>query len=317
MTNLEEEDEKMKIMKRLVLAFALIMMLAMTGCGSNKGKEEAAEDVVSEATEEGEQDPDAVGEATEEVEEAGEETGAADGSLDYILDKGIFVLGLDDSFPPMGFVNEDQETIGFDIDVAKEVASRLGVELVLQSISWDAKEQELATKNIDCIWNGFTKSEERAKNLTLSNPYMLNTQVAVVLKDSDIASLDDLAGKVVVIQNGSTASDAIDANEEFKNSLGELILVDDNVQALLDLQIGGSDAVVLDEVVARYYTELNEGVYTVLDSTLSEEEYVIGFRKGEEALCNAINEALSEMAADGTLEKISNEWFGENITTIE
>lgn len=307
-------------MKMVVLAFVLIMMLSMTGCGGNESKEEAAEDVVSEATEEGEQDPDAVGEATEEAEEAeeaGEETAPADTSLDYIMDKGTFVLGLDDSFPPMGFVNEDQEIIGFDIDLAKEVASRLGLELVLQPISWDAKEQELATKNIDCIWNGFTKNEERAKNLTLSNPYMLNTQVAVVLNDSDIASLDDLAGKVVVIQNGSTASDAIDANEEFKNSLGELVLVDDNVQALLDLQIGGSDAVVLDEVVARYYTELNEGVYTVLDSTLAEEEYVIGFRKGEEALCNAINEALAEMAADGTLEKISNQWFGENITTIE
>lgn len=299
----------MRKLKTVILAMVFILVLALSGC-SNK-KEEAVTDAA--AVEE-------VAEVEETAETAEEEASAEengeDTSLDDILAKGEFVLGLDDSFPPMGFVNEDQEIVGFDIDVATEVASRLGVELKLQPISWSAKEQELTTKNIDCIWNGFTKNPDREKNHTLSDAYMKNTQVAVVLKDSGISSLEDLAGKSVVIQNGSTASDAMDANEEFKNSLGELILVDDNVQALMDLAIGGSDAVVLDEVVARYYTEGKEDQYTVLDGSLADEEYVIGFRKGEEALTNKVNEILLELAEDGTLAKISETWFGKDITVI-
>lgn len=307
--------KKIKSIKIITLAFILVLIFAMTGCGKKENAEEAVAETKEETTEVIAEEE---AEVTEETKEdtTGDEV-VADGSLDYVLKKGEFILGLDDSFPPMGFVNEDQEIVGFDIDVAREVASRLGVELVLQPISWDAKEQELATNNIDCIWNGFSKNPDREKNLTLSNPYMTNTQVAVVLKESGISTLEELAGKTVVIQNGSTASDAMDSNEEFKNSLGELVLVKDNVKALLDLQIGGSDAVVLDEVVARYYTEQNEGIYTILDSTLSDEEYVIGFRKGEEALTNAVNEKLSEMTADGTLAKISEEWFGKDITTIK
>lgn len=303
--------KKIKCIKTISIAFILVLIFAMTGCGS----EETTEEAVAETTEETEEGTEK--EVKETTKEAEPEEATVDESLDYVLKNGKFILGLDDSFPPMGFVNEDQEIVGFDIDLAKEVASRLGVELVLQPISWDAKEQELTTKNIDCIWNGFSKNPDREKNLTLSNPYMTNKQVAVVLKESGIATLEELAGKTVVIQNGSTASDAMDGNEDFKNSLGELVLVDDNVQALMDLQIGGSDAVVLDEVVARYYTEQNEGIYTILDSTLSDEEYVIGFRKGEEALTNAVNQKLSEMAADGTLVKISEEWFGKDITTIK
>lgn len=298
----------MKKLKAIILLMVFVMAFTVSGCGN---KEEAlpANDAVD--TEETEEIVETEEETQEETQEETEDT-----SLDYVLGKGEFILGLDDSFPPMGFVNEDQEIVGFDVDVAKEVASRMGVELKLQSISWDAKEQELATKNIDCIWNGFTRNSEREKNLTLSDTYMLNTQVVVVLADSEVSSLEDLAGKSVVIQNGSTASDAVDANEEFKNSLGELILVDDNVQALMDLSIGGSDAVVLDEVVARYYTEGEEGKYRILDVSLADEEYAIGFRKGEEALCEKVNEILAEIAADGTLEKISETWFGKDITTI-
>lgn len=251
---------------------------------------------------------DAVDTTTENVE---------DTSLADIKAKGKLILGLDDSFPPMGFQDDNQEIVGFDIDVAKEVCKRMGVELVLQPISWDAKEVELSTKNIDCIWNGMTKNAERDKSMTLSIPYMENTQVAVVLADSPINTLKDLAGKTVVIQNGSTASDAIDANEEFKNSLKELVKVDNNVQALLDLKTSGSDSVVMDEVVARYYTEKEAGTYKILDETLADEEYVIGFRKGDVSLCNEIEKYLKEMDEDGTLAAISETWLGKDITTIE
>lgn len=244
-------------------------------------------------------------------------TDGEDTSLEDIQSKGKLILGLDDSFPPMGFKDDNQEVVGFDIDVAKEVTKRMGVELVIQPISWDAKEFELSTKNIDCIWNGMSYNEERAKAMTLSTPYMKNTQVAVLLATSDITTLDDLTGKKVVIQNGSTASDAMDANEEFKNSLSELIKVKDNVQALLDLKTSGSDAVVMDEVVARYHVDMEVETYKILDETLADEDYVIGFRKGDVTLCSEVEKYLKEMAADGTLAEISETWFGTDITTIK
>jgi polar amino acid transport system substrate-binding protein len=152
--------------------------------------------------------------------------------------------------------------------------------------------------------------------MTLSIPYMKNRQVAVVLASSDVNTLADLAGKVVVIQNGSTASDAMDSNEEFKNSLQELVLVDNNVQALLDLKVASSDSVVMDEVVARYYTEKEADTYKILEETLSDEEYVVGFRKGDESLCEEVEKHLKDMAADGTLKSISETWFGTDLTTI-
>lgn len=240
-----------------------------------------------------------------------------DNSLTYIKENKKLVLGLDASFPPMGFRDDNQTIIGFDIDVAKEVCKRMGVELELQPIDWKAKEQELNTKNIDCIWNGLSYSKERENAFTLSKPYMVNNQVAVVLENSGINKLDDLEGKTVAIQNGSTASDAMDANEDFKDSLKELVKVDDNVQAMMDLKVKGSDAVVMDEVVARYYTEKEPGTYSILEETLSEEEYVIGYRKGEEALCNEIQKYLDEMKKDGTLAEISTTWFGKDITIKE
>lgn len=273
------EDMKMKkITQMSVLIF--MMAILLIGCGKNDGNK-------------------------------------TDTSLQDVKNKGTLLLGLDDAFPPMGFKNEDQEIVGFDIDVAKEIAKRMEVELVLTPISWDAKEQELATKRIDCIWNGFTKNADREEKMSLSIPYMKNTQVAVVLSDSGIATLEDLAGKTVVIQNASTASDAMDQNEDLKNSLKELIKVDDNVQALMDLKVGGSDGVVMDEIVARYYVEKEKDTYKILDSTLSQEEYVIGFRKGENALTKEVNKHLRDIAKEGVLAGISEEWVGKDLTIVE
>lgn len=228
-----------------------------------------------------------------------------------------FVLGLDDSFPPMGYRDDDNEIVGFDIDTAREVCKRLNWELKLQPINWDAKEQELNTKNIDCIWNGMSISPERKEQMLLSDSYMQNNQVAVVLADSEMTKLEDLAGKKVVAQNGSTASEAIDDNKEFKDSLDEVVLLADNVQAMLDLATSGSDAVIMDEVVARYYMTKHEGEYKLLEGVLAEEEYAIGFRKDDTETCNAVNQTLKEMAEDGTLAEIAKKWFGEDLTTVK
>ena len=160
-----------------------------------------------------------------------------------------FILGLDDSFPPLGFRNESDEIVGYDIDLAREVTKRLGLELVCQPITWSMNLQELNTKKIDCIWNGFTMTEERKAAMAFTKPYLANAQVVVVRADSGIVSLADLAGKKVGVQAGSSAMDAIDAAPEFKNSLGEVVEFKENVTALNDLEIKSIDGVVMDMVV--------------------------------------------------------------------
>ncbi len=240
-----------------------------------------------------------------------------DTSLEYVMGKKKLVLGLDASFPPMGFKDEDNNIIGFDIDLAKEVCKRMNIELQLQPIDWDSKEMELDNKNIDCIWNGLSYSADRDKAMTLSQSYMGNTQVGVVLADSSINSLKDLEGKTVAVQSGSTASEAMEAQADLVKSLKDLLKIDDNVQAMMDLEIGGSDAVVMDEVVARYYMEKNADKYKLLSDSLADEKYVIGFRKGDKALCTEVEKHLKAMKEDGTLAKISQTWFGSDVTTIQ
>lgn len=239
-----------------------------------------------------------------------------DESLEYIKGKGNLILGLDDSFPPMGYRDENNEIVGFDIDVAREVCSRLGVLLVLQPIDWNAKEQELATKQIDCIWNGFTVTEERKKTLTFSDPYVNNAQVVIVLNDSPYQTLDDLKGKTVGLQAGSSAADALEDSPEFKASIKGVVELKDNLTALMDLEAGGCDAVIMDLLVANYAIKQSAKPMRILKQGLAEEEYAVGFRLGENALATAVNNAMKAMVADGTMANIANKWFGADITVI-
>lgn len=247
---------------------------------------------------------------------AGAKELGGDQSLQKVLDKGVFVLGLDDSFPPMGYRNENNEIVGFDIDLAKEVTSRMGVELKLQPIDWNAKEQELNTGNIDCIWNGFTITEERKQVINFTDPYVDNAQVAVVKAGSPVKTLADLAGKKVGIQAGSSASDAVYGNAAFAASLKEIVEVKDNLTALMDLEIGGVDAVVLDLFVANDNIKRSGKNFKILDEHLSSEEYGVGFRKNDNALRNEVQRHMDEMAADGAMAKISTDWFGGDITVV-
>ncbi|MHC1694368.1 MAG: amino acid ABC transporter substrate-binding protein [Eubacteriales bacterium] len=230
--------------------------------------------------------------------------------------EGTFILGLDDSFPPMGFQDENGNIVGFDIDLATEVCKRLGYELKLQPIKWDLKQQELDSGNIDCIWNGFTINDERLAACAMTAPYLKNRQVLVVKTDSAIASLEDMAGKKLALQSGSSANDALDASADFKASLGEALLYDDNTKALLDLESGGCDAVLMDEVVAKYYATSHTAVKS-LDVSLADEEYGIGFRKADTELCKKVEDTLKAMAKDGNLAEISTKWFGSDITIIK
>ncbi|MCR4580467.1 MAG: amino acid ABC transporter substrate-binding protein [Treponema sp.] len=231
--------------------------------------------------------------------------------------RGVFVIGLDDSFPPLGYRNDDNEIVGYDIDLAKEVASRLGVAFKAQPIDWDAKEMELETGKIDCIWNGFTITEDRKAALSFTEAYLNNAQVVVVRNDSGISSLADMAGKKIGLQRGSSAQEAVDGNPDFSASLAEIVMFRDNITALNDLDIGGVDGVVMDSVVANYSIAQTKKPFTVLSEALSNEAYGVGFRKTEPKLRDEVYNILKEMKADGTVAGISTKWFGKDISVIE
>ena len=231
--------------------------------------------------------------------------------------RGVFVLGLDDSFPPLGFRSEDNEIVGYDIDLAKEVAKRLGVDFRAQPIDWDAKEMELETGKIDCIWNGFTITEERKNALSFTEAYLNNDQVLVVRDNSGIYSLEDMEGKIVGIQSGSSAQEAVDDNAAFSSSISKIIMFKDNITALNDLDIGGIDGVVMDSVVANYSIAQTKKPFKVINESLANEGYGVGFRKSEPELRDAVWAILKEMQADGTVTAISQKWFGRDISSIK
>ena len=240
-----------------------------------------------------------------------------DNSLEELKSRKVFVLGLDDSFPPMGFKNTDNEIVGFDIDLAKEVAERLGVEFKAQPIDWDAKEMELATGKIDCIWNGLTITPEREEALAFTKPYLNNDQVLVVRADSGYTKMEDLAGKTVGVQSGSSAQDALNQNEDFKASLKKVISFKDNLTAMNDLEIKGLDAVVMDSIVASYDISMTGKPLAIVDGSLAKEAYGVAFRKNDLKLRDAVQEILVEMSKDGTVEAISRKWFGRDIAVID
>ena len=207
----------------------------------------------------------------------------------------------------MGFSDENNEIVGFDIDVAQAVCDKMGVTLVKQPIVWDAKEQDLESGRIDCVWNGMA--------MNLSDPYMENEMIFVVPSDSDIKSLDDIKGKTVAVQLGSTAEEIL-ANADFANDITTTPL-EDNVTALQQLELGFSDAVFMDSVVANYLITSEGKDFVILPEGLEKEEYAIGFRKGDQALRDEVQNTLSELKADGTLGEISTKWFGSDITTVK
>ena len=239
---------------------------------------------------------------------------AQDNSLQNVLDKGTLVLGLDDSFPPMGFRDENNNIVGFDIDVATEVANRMGVELKLQPIEWSTKEMELNTGSVDCLWNGLSIDDERKQAMDLSEPYMTNRMVLVVLNDSEYTDQASLAGKTISVQNGSTAEKIL-KESDFSKTIGNTIGFKDNVTAFMELETKGIDAIFMDEVVANYAITSQNKDFKVLEDGLTEEEYAVGFKKGNTALKNEVQKYIDEMKADGTMTQISEKWFGKDVVS--
>ena len=223
------------------------------------------------------------------------------------------VVGLDDNFPPMGFRDEKNELVGFDIDMAKEAAKRLGLEVEFKPIDWSAKEAELSGKRVDALWNGLTITEERKQNILFTAPYMENHQIIVVAAGSTIKGKADLAGKVVGAQEGSSAVDAVKKDDAVFKSFKEFKTFGDNVTALMDLSTGRLEAVVVDEVVGRYYVAKKPQDYAVLQDHFGTEDYGVGLRKDDTELHAKIDKALADMKQDGAATKIAEQWFGKNI----
>nr|WP_095905227.1 transporter substrate-binding domain-containing protein [Clostridioides difficile] len=223
------------------------------------------------------------------------------------------VVGFDNTFVPMGFLDEKGDTVGFDVDLAKETFKRLGMEVKFQPIDWSMKETELNdSKTVDVLWNGYSITDERKKIVSYTEPYLQNKQIIVTLSDSKINSKADLKDKEVGTQQGSTALDAVEKDKDFMNSLkgGAPVLYDTYDKALRDLEIGRTSAVVGDEVLIRYYMgQKGEDKYKVLKDDFGLEDYVVATSKENPELCEKINETLKEMKKDGTFDKIYDKWF--------
>ncbi|MBR1558872.1 MAG: transporter substrate-binding domain-containing protein [Clostridia bacterium] len=243
-----------------------------------------------------------------------EET-SADTSLATVLDRGALILGLDASFPPMGFTDENGEIVGFDIDVAQEVCDRLGIRLVKKPINWSEKEDLLNGREIDCIWNGMSSNASRAAAMALSDPYMTNEMIFVVSGSGDIRAMNHLSGKTVGVQRGSTAQELLEAADIVTDVT--VAAGDDNVALLDELEKGTLDAVFLDSVVAYYTIASGDRALYILPGNLAEEDYVIGFRKGDLALRDKGQSVIYDMNVDGKLAEISDKWFGSDITSLK
>ncbi|WP_297567313.1 amino acid ABC transporter substrate-binding protein [uncultured Faecalibaculum sp.] len=237
---------------------------------------------------------------------AGNDSGKADADAG---DKDTFTVGFDAEFPPYGYKDENGEYTGFDLELAQAVADMEGWELVKQPIDWDAKDMELSSGTIDCIWNGFTM-DGREDQYTFSTPYIDNSQVFVVPADSDVKTAEDLAGKNVGVQKDSSALAALESedNQALTDSFANLTQYGDYNTAFMDLESGGIDAVALDVGVADYQLSNRAGAFRKLEKPLSSEVYAIGFLKGNDELKDKVQADVYKLYDDGTVNKLADKY---------
>ena len=278
--------KKVKFIAVVVAAFALVA-LALFGCSSGASSSASASASSESAS------------ASAASSEA-----ASSGAAEAVK----FIVGFDAEYPPYGFKAEDGSYTGFDLDLAQAVCEMNGWEFEAKPIDWDGKDLELESGNITCIWNGFTY-EGREDKYAWSEPYMLNEQVFVVAKDSDIASYEDMGGKKVVTQAGSAAYDLLTDAEEHEAMQdmfdgGEVATVPDYNTAFLQLESGAVDVVACDLSIAAYQMAQNPDKYVQLEEPLNSEHYAVGFKLGEDEMAAAVTESLKKLDADGTVKTL-------------
>ena len=293
-------------MKKKVLSLLLVSAMAaaaLTGCGGEKKSEtqQAAEDAAAAAEED----------AAKEDAEA--EDTASDGKT--------FTVGFDAEYPPYGYMDDNGEYTGFDLELAQAVCDLEGWELVKKPINWDSKDMELNSGSIDCIWNGFTMNG-REDDYTFSVPYVDNSQVIVMADNSGIEQLADLAGKTVGVQAASAALDLLQSEEEggqkaLADTFGSLNEFADYNTAFTELQAGALDALAIDIGVAKYQLNSRGEGFKILDETLNTEQYAVGFRKGDQELCDTINADLQKLANDGTVAELAEKYEIADMVTLK
>lgn len=233
---------------------------------------------------------------------------AADNGAAANPDATTLIVGLDNAYPPYGFIGDDGNLTGFDIDLATEVAARNGWNLELEAIDWDAKDALLNQGTINCIWNGFTM-EGREDDYTFSEPYMLNEQVLVVKKDAGIKGWDDLAGKTVITQTDSAAQDVLEGDQkDLAATFATLDTIGEYNTAFMQLESGAVDAVACDLSIAQYQLAAKPDAYTQLDEPLSSEHYAVGFKKGDTKSADAVTESLKALYEDGTVKDLCDKY---------
>lgn len=274
----------MKKKLAVLLAASLAVLMVMTGCGSN-----------------GDAEKDNGGDKQQETE------------------KKTFTVGFDAEYPPYGYMDDNGEYTGFDLELAEAVCEMEGWELVKKPIDWNSKDMELNSGSIDCIWNGFTMNG-REDDYTFSIPYVDNTQVIVVSEASGIKTLEDLAGKVVGVQAASAALELLEDEEGQKalaDTFASLNQFADYNTAFVELQAGALDALAIDIGVAKYQIESRGEGYTILEENLNTEEYAVGFRKGDTELCEIINADLQKLANDGTVADLAEKYGIADMVTLK
>lgn len=255
---------------------------------------------------------------TEAPEETAEETDTVD--TVSVEDRDTFVVGFDAEYPPYGYMDDDGEYTGFDLELAEAVCELEGWTLEKKPINWDSKDMELNSGSIDCIWNGFTMNG-REDDYTFSTPYVDNSQVIVVAENSGIEALTDLAGKTVGVQAASAALDLLQSEEEggqkaLSDTFAALNEFADYNTAFTELQAGALDALAIDIGVAKYQLNSRGEGFKILDETLNTEQYAIGFRKGDTELCDAVNKDLQELTNNGKVQELAEKYEIADMVTL-
>ncbi|MBQ0060038.1 MAG: transporter substrate-binding domain-containing protein [Lachnospiraceae bacterium] len=301
--------------KMLVFALTAVMAFSMTACGAKQEAAAPAEEAVAseeEVAEEVEEEVEEVAEEAEEAEEAAE--------LKSAVEDGIFTVGFDAEYPPYGYMDDNGEYTGFDLELAQAVCDLEGWELEKKPINWDAKDAELNAYAIDCIWNGFTMNG-REDDYTFSVPYVNNSQVIVVSSESGIKTLADLEGKVVGVQQASAALDVLTDEEsdmkELGDSLGEIKQFSDYNTAFTELQAGALDGLAIDIGVAKYQLNSRGEGFEMLEEALNAEEYAVGFRLGDTEMADIINADLAKLMEDGTIMKLAEKYEIADMISLE
>ena len=232
------------------------------------------------------------------------------------------VIGFDNTFVPMGFQDKSGKNIGFDIDLANAVFEKYGIKVEWQAINWDLKETELKNGNIDLIWNGYSKTEERESVVQFTKQYMVNEQVIVVKKSKNIKSISQLKDKVLGAQNGSSGYDTFNEKPEVLKNIvknNDATQYESFNEALIDLENDRIDALLIDRVYANYYLKQQNKLddYSILNAGYESEAFAVGARKADITLVNKINEAFYELYKTGKFQEISKKWFGEDVATKE